>query len=518
MSNYFLTVHDIFKRKHFQCAQLIAGAEGLSRLIKWIHILEKIEVKNLIKGNELILTTGMSLQNNEPGFHRFIEELATLQVAGLCIEYGTYMQEIPPSIIELANRLELPIIVFTQEVPFVEITQDLHSLLINQQYEMIKQLDAYSQDINKYSLKVNSYEQLLMYLHKYLNMQVVYQMKGQKQFMIPNDQQDLFREMRQQMGNNKTSPHLICSDVHIFDQYYGEVCLFSPQRIISEFDAFILDRTIVSLSQFILRDLYKEEKQGMENKELLEGWINGSESQETIARFIEDFHTKCLTSHWIVMIHSIKQSKKPHDLTYYKLLTRDILEKQGFYSFVLEKNNQLIYLLADLRSNQPYKRRIQFALKEIMDTEKKYQHVDLEVMVAIGKYVKHYIHIKNSYTTANDTLQIRWKIKDASFFYEDLYLHHMLFQIQKNQSIMDMAYDYLFPLYEYDRKHNSKLVETLRVYLQTNGLKKETAQKLYIVRQTLYHRLEKIEQLLGKDFMSPEKRLALELMLLSMQK
>ena len=66
----------------------------------------------------------------------------------------------------------------------------------------------------------------------------------------------------------------------------------------------------------------------------------------------------------------------------------------------------------------------------------------------------------------------------------------------------------------YDRKHNSNLIKTLNMYLQCNGLKRETAEKLFIVRQTLYHRLEKIEQIIGSDFMKYENRICLEIMLL----
>lgn len=65
------------------------------------------------------------------------------------------------------------------------------------------------------------------------------------------------------------------------------------------------------------------------------------------------------------------------------------------------------------------------------------------------------------------------------------------------------------------KKNNGQLLETLEVYLQTNGSKQETARRLYIVRQTLYHRIRKIESLLGEDFMNGEKRLALEFMLLA---
>ena len=63
---------------------------------------------------------------------------------------------------------------------------------------------------------------------------------------------------------------------------------------------------------------------------------------------------------------------------------------------------------------------------------------------------------------------------------------------------------------EFDQKLNSNLFETLRVYLECSGSKKETSDRLFIVRQTLYHRLDRLETLLGKDFMEPANRLAIE--------
>ena len=79
---------------------------------------------------------------------------------------------------------------------------------------------------------------------------------------------------------------------------------------------------------------------------------------------------------------------------------------------------------------------------------------------------------------------------------------------------MQAAKDKIEKLNEYDSKHNSNLLQTLDIYFQCNGLKKEMAEKLFIVRQTLYHRLEKIEQIIGSDFLNYENRLCLEIMLL----
>ncbi|MFZ0371458.1 MAG: helix-turn-helix domain-containing protein, partial [Halobacillus sp.] len=74
---------------------------------------------------------------------------------------------------------------------------------------------------------------------------------------------------------------------------------------------------------------------------------------------------------------------------------------------------------------------------------------------------------------------------------------------------------YLEPIIQDDLKHNANLLETLRVYLSCTGSKKETADRVFVVRQTLYHRLEKLEKLLGSDFMESEKRQVLEFALLA---
>ncbi|MNR12739.1 Purine catabolism regulatory protein [compost metagenome] len=69
---------------------------------------------------------------------------------------------------------------------------------------------------------------------------------------------------------------------------------------------------------------------------------------------------------------------------------------------------------------------------------------------------------------------------------------------------------YLGPIIDHDRLKGSELLRTLKVYLDHDGSKQIAAQQLFIVRQSLYYRLDKIEELLGADYMQPERRLALQ--------
>jgi purine catabolism regulator len=86
--------------------------------------------------------------------------------------------------------------------------------------------------------------------------------------------------------------------------------------------------------------------------------------------------------------------------------------------------------------------------------------------------------------------------------------------MSKHVNLQEYAAEYLQPVIQYDQKYNGKLLETLKAYLECNGSKQETSNKLFIVRQTLYHRLQKLENILGEDFMEHEKRVAIEFMLL----
>jgi purine catabolism regulator len=67
-------------------------------------------------------------------------------------------------------------------------------------------------------------------------------------------------------------------------------------------------------------------------------------------------------------------------------------------------------------------------------------------------------------------------------------------------------------LAEHDAAHGSALVTTLRAYLAHSSSKVRTAQALQIRRQTLYHRLHRIEELIG-DVSAPERHTALVLAL-----
>lgn len=507
-----LQIADILDNTHFKKAQLIAGFKGLNNGIKWVHVLEVTNAQKLLKGHELILTTGVSFNKKKAEFHQFVQGLIEANCSGLCIEYGDYIQSVPEEIIALANQHQFPIIVFHEEVRFVEITQDLHTLIINHQYSKMSQLENYSQILNKETLYTQNADQLLKILYNFLQIQIIFEVEGQETIFYPNmpkKQRELLLEKKTSVD---TSSQFTIYPIYLFEHNYGEITLHSENREITEFEILILDRTVTALAQVLLRNLYVDEKKGMEDAKWLEEWLEGAHSEEEVKQFMLSEWPNFKLKESTVLVISLPRNEKNKQLdhTYFKLYCHAAFDKKGFYPFMIQKKYSLILILLNRQDGNSMKERLQECIQKLEESE-----LLMGQEFAVGKFVKDLTKIHESYQTALDTLYISRNIETSSYFYDELYVFHLIYKMQKHTNLEEMIQDYLLPLMEFDEKQGGELLETLEVYLQSNGSKQETAKRLFIVRQTLYHRLRKIESLIGKDFMNGQNRLALEFMLLA---
>ncbi|WP_019241609.1 MULTISPECIES: PucR family transcriptional regulator [Bacillus] len=515
-----LTVAEILNRKHFESALIVAGKQGIHRNVKWVHVVEVTNIKNLLNGQELILSTGVAWKENESSFYSVVEQLIDHHAAGLCIEMDTYMSNIPTEVIQLANEHLFPIIIFQDEVPFVEITQDIHSLIINQQYQMISNLENYSQNLNKRLLSIDSYNDILQFVFSSLDMQIIFKIKNHDFEFVPEislqEQEKIIHHLENENINH--SSLFAMAPIHLFGQEYAELYIYSKEIPISEYELLIMDRTSTALAQHLLRDLYVGEKKKAEEYEWLSGWLEGEHSNENIQEYLLIQGMKNIPTHGVVLIAKYPTIKDTisKDVTFVKLFFRSIFEQQGFSVFVMEKRNELIFILLNNRNSSSLKERLRKAIDNIKESDFVKKQKTTTLIIGAGMKVKQLTDIHKSYQTAKETLRIQQKLitKEIHYFYEDLHLYRIISLMNKHIDLKEIVKEYLQPVIDYDSKYNGKLLETLKAYLECNGSKQETSKKLYIVRQTLYHRLQKLENLLGDDFMQQEKRVAIEFMIL----
>ncbi|WP_110111240.1 PucR family transcriptional regulator [Bacillus sp. CGMCC 1.16541] len=512
----YLTVEEILNRKHFTCSEVVAGEKGLNNMVKWVHIMEVTNIKKLLKGNELILSTGVGWQENKDVFLSFLHQLIECGASGLCIEIGIYTSEIPQQVIDFANEFDFPIILFHEEVPFVEITQDIHSLLINQHYQMISDLENYSQQLNKLLLVINHPHEILTFFQKYTNLQVVLRLNELVTFMpqvSPIKEKTIINVINEAQINKERS-HIGIQTIQVLNQDYGELYLLCHERNLTELELLALDRTATALAQHFLRDLYVEEKRRIEETEWMTKWLAGELSYEALMRHLEEGLSDVKIDGGVVAVcrWSSTRTHGSFDLTYFKLFIRNLFEQEGFHLFIIEKNNYMVLILLNKRSYKTWKKRASEGILRLMNTDyQKKKNFPIQ-LIGIGPYYRNLSDMYKSYEKGIETIKIQEKLNPntTTHFYDDLHMFRIVSLVQQHQDLREVVMEYLEPVIDYDKKYNAKLMETLKTYLACQGSKQETAKKLYIVRQTLYHRIEKLEKLLGSDFMQPEKRMAIE--------
>ena len=87
-------------------------------------------------------------------------------------------------VIQLADTHHFPIVIFKNEVRFMDITQEIHSLLIKKNYQTLSDLEDYSNRLNQLLLSSNSQQRILQLLHDYLKMTVFYRTNQGKVHVI----------------------------------------------------------------------------------------------------------------------------------------------------------------------------------------------------------------------------------------------------------------------------------------------------------------------------------------------
>jgi purine catabolism regulator len=122
--------------------EVVAGAGDLERPIRWVHAGEVPNMASLLRGGELLLTTGMGIGPRAADQRRFVAELAAREVAALVIELGhTYEGRLPDALVAAAEQASLPLVELHATVPFVAVTEAIHTEIVNRHYDLLRRAE-----------------------------------------------------------------------------------------------------------------------------------------------------------------------------------------------------------------------------------------------------------------------------------------------------------------------------------------------------------------------------------------
>lgn len=553
-----LTVKDLLQIKSIEGIRVVAGEKGLDNQISIVNIMENPDTFDWLTSNELLLSTGYIFKDNLELQNRIIKELAEINCAGLCIKIKRYFDQIPQNMIDLANQYGLPILelpygyTLSQIISIInESRSSSHDLLNRKALDIHNSLfsialqgggiDQISSElartIQNPIIILDKDFQLIHYtdlednqlpINKYLNL-------VKNWTIFPADFTDGFPENISQIKKsikrifNSNGYMIKCKilPVAVANTIYGYIVVWQTLRELTELDYIGMEQasTIIALERIKAREI--EDIKLNIRQEFFDDLLSGKITQNDTLQALCDLHGIISDNSYYCLVFNLESINlsKNEDLISrkYKLESRarkcidlihDYSENIMGEIICFNRKNQIIILIgkneynpsASIMESKNLARELcNYLQKELLET----------VLIGIGKQYKSILTLHKSYSEAHKAIRItkQFGSKTGVSHFEDYSVYHFLGSNHKTSDLEDFFMKYLGKIYEHDREHGTSYLITLECYFNKNNNLAETAKTLFIHRNTLIYRIEKIKEILNIDLKNYEELFQIQLAL-----
>jgi purine catabolism regulator len=106
----------------------------LDRDVRWVAVSEHLDPTPWLAAGDLLLTTGMAIDDDPEQSAAYVDRLVAAEVAGIGFGVGLTHATIPASLVESAEAAGLPLVEIPQPVPFVAVSKAVSRLLTAEEY------------------------------------------------------------------------------------------------------------------------------------------------------------------------------------------------------------------------------------------------------------------------------------------------------------------------------------------------------------------------------------------------
>lgn len=534
-----ITVEKILNNQRFTQLTVINSNADLSKEVSTIESTETPDIANYLAPNALLLTTAMAFKDNQKALAELIIQLNDLSCAGLCIKIGRFIDELDDEVVETANRLNFPLIKIPIETTLGKVFQDLLSFLWNNQNEQL----VYSLNIQKsfsnLMLRNAPIDVLLRNLAHTLKKSIALvdpfgNITSSTNVHKSKYSKKVFREvielLAEQGGTNspveinlnQSHDNLGMASIYPINMasyfpYY--LIIFDTKNLEYPISTMAIEQAILILSFTLYKNLRVSYNSILTREDFLRS-LTSFNTYETLNQnqllYIGEKYGLKLSNSYQIIIGCISNTDElGKDLTtteeWYTLIYNWLNEKllsdaSSTILFPDRENFYYIILLQDFKDNlidrlTSYRKILQKTLK-------------LNINYYIGKIVQDLNSIKYSYKEAMDSIEFGKTKDDIEFikYYNQLGPLELL-QLLPNVQMESFISNNLKSLAYSEDETLIEFKNTLKMYLDLNCNITDTANALFVHRNTVKYRIKRCEEILGQDITDPSYSLQLRLCL-----
>ncbi|HTX91378.1 MAG TPA: helix-turn-helix domain-containing protein [Anaerolineales bacterium] len=151
-------------------------------------------------------------------------------------------------------------------------------------------------------------------------------------------------------------------------------------------------------------------------------------------------------------------------------------------------------------------------LAEAVLEQSRREYADILILCGLGTASNNISEWRSSFRQAGQALELARRFREPHpLYFPDLSVYRLLIQLENSPELIGFQEEMLGALLASEGAR--ELIHTLQVYFEHNGNLSQAAEALFVHRNTLIYRMERISSLTGVDLDDPETRLAMQLAL-----
>lgn len=498
-----------------------AGERNLDRPIRWVHAGEVSYIASVLLGGELLLTTGMGIGRRAADQRRFVQELDEAGAAALFVELGGALDDLPPALVREAEARGLPLVAFRRDVRFIPVTEAIHTELVNSRYAVLQRCDEIHRKLTQVALDGEGIPEVLRLLAETLMTPVVLEAAGGRVLAhaAPGgderaaDALDAWAATRGEREGAAWRDGL-SAPVPLGRGTPGRLVALPVSASLDELAKLVLDRTAGLVALSLLRSRQEEELLARERGSVLHGLASGRVTAAAARRQAQLVGFAPASGLVLPLAAETAASVQPAEWSVVLRDAQSELEGRGAAALVgqRERPGQLLALVA-LHDAAERDRAADLAAAALRTAAAR-RLGEATLSVAVGRAAGWETAGPELRLAADGAASVGAGGFGATAPWHDaraLELQRLLWRWRADPELAALVDRRLGPLLAHDRRRRHALLPTLEALCANGGHKAQTARVLHLNRQALYHRLERIERLLGVDLDEPRELLTLHL-------
>lgn len=492
-------------------AKLVAGSEGTLRVMKSVNVMDAPDIADWIKSGEMLFTTGFIFKDSQEAVMRLLHRLNERGCAGLGVKLGRFWQHIPEPIIEEADRLKFPLL----ELPFQFTFSDQINALFRAEYERstkaLQSIVDRQKRLMQFALRKSTDPHVFAGLSEVLECRLAV-IGSRGHVLFANNDEGTQSGLMQgwpwkplySKGKWRTG---LCHRVPIRqqDEEYGFLLVFSESPHSPRSEEGLYQQAAEVLAYYM--DLtYREHIHPTvqdEMKAVMMQYLNGKISADDLLGYIAEKGFSIGEGAYQCVLTTLERGRiSPQKLLkqiHMELQYNPLMQLSSSHHFHVDQGILSIYNCpTGKESGERLVKFLSSRFSDIIDSQR--VKGESEPRFWISKMKSAPVQLREAYLECLETrkLAIRFGMEDTALQFDTLEFAYV-YQHVPVEVMSNYCNKLLEPLLR-DGEANHMLMLTLESFIEHDGLINEAAKRLYVHRNTVTYRMDKISSLLQMDF------------------